>query len=339
MGGMINLRRASAESDFKRNKWTYRHIPVARGVRKSEEQSDDMFHIFCWEIHQCFITMGVKEWPEAHAQNNKQLDAQRKEKRAKEKLMERKGMVRGQKKLIHSTYRFEMYNSDACVKGNPKNVTKMLNTLPSDAAKYRVLRANIEIRVDGFGGEFKKFAITWSTKGKRRTVKELADHLRKIIRAENNTDIPDKPPVDMPKRVDMKKLGDEWTDEVKKLNQKYFSKENTFRQDAEKLRQELEDKGEGSMYSLMQPWVIPELVELVEERIDVLSSFDVVVDNRKATPLRWCQGLVKSVVEDAREPTVVIEWDGMSDIEGWEGNERVHRFLNGICGTRTKRVR
>ena len=79
--------------------------------------------------------MGVKAWPEAHAKNNKQLDAQCKEKRAKEKLMERKGMVRGQKKLIHSTYRFEMYNSDACVKGNPKNVTKMLKTLPSDVAK------------------------------------------------------------------------------------------------------------------------------------------------------------------------------------------------------------
>ena len=72
------------------------------------------------------------------------------------------------------------------------------------------------------------------------------------------------------------------------------------------------------MYSLMQPWVIPELVELVEERIDVLSSFDVVVDNRKTTPVRWCQGLVKSVVEDAREPPVVVEWDGMPDVEGWE---------------------
>ena len=70
------------------------------------------------------------------------------------------------------------------------------------------------------------------------------------------------------------------------MDQKYFRKEITFRQDAEKLRKELEDKGEGSMYSLMQPWVIPELVELVEERIDVLSSFDVVVGDRKATPLR-----------------------------------------------------
>ena len=42
------------------------------------------------------------------------------------------------------------------------------------------------------------------------------------------------------------------------------------------------------------------------------------VDNREATPLRWCQGLVNSVVEDTREPTVVVEWDGMSDVEEWE---------------------
>ncbi len=122
----------------------------------------------------------------------------------------------------------------------------------------------------------------------------------------------------MPKRVEMRKLGEEWTDEVKRLDRKYFCKESKFREDAEVLRKELEAKGEGSMYSMMQPWLVPELVNIVGDRIDVLSSFDVVVDSAKVTSLRWCQGLVKSVVEDAREPSVVVEWDGMPDVTGWE---------------------
>ena len=318
LGGTINLGRAGAESNFKRNKWTYRHIRPTRGSQKQQEQSDGMFHMFCGEIQHCLIATGVKEWPATHEKNNELLAAQRLEKRTKQQILKRKGAEKTQKKLIHAIYCYEMNNSSACVKGDPKEVTRMLKKFTSDTAKKRFLRSNIEMRVIGYGGDFLKFEITWSVKGKNRSVKELADHLRKIIRAEATMDIPDKPPVYMPKRVEMRKLGEEWTDEVKSLDRKYFSKESKFREDAEVLRKELEARGEGSMYSMMQPWLIPELVEIVGDRIDVLSSFDVVVDGAKVTSLRWCQGLVKSVVDDAREPTVVVEWDGMPDVTGWE---------------------
>ena len=245
------------------------------------------------------------------------MAAQRVEKRTKQKILARDGAKKTQKNLVHAIYCYEMNNSPACVK-DPKEVTRMLKKFTSDAAKKRFLRSNIEMRVIGYGGEFLQFEITWSVNGKSRSVKELADHLRKIIRAEAKMDIPDQPPVYMPKRVEMRKLGEEWTDEVKRLDRKYFSKESKFREDAEVLRKELEARGEGSMYSMMQPWLIPELVNIVGDRIDVLSSFDVVVDGAKVTSLRWCQGLVKSVVEDAREPSVVVEWDGMPDVTGWE---------------------
>ena len=245
------------------------------------------------------------------------MAAQRLEKRTKQKILARDGDKKTQKNLVHAKYCYEMNNSPACVK-DPKEVTRMLKKFTSDAAKKRFLRSNIEMRVIGYGGEFLQFEIMWLVKGKSRSVKELADHLRKIIRAEAKMDIPDQPPVYMPKRVEMRKLGEEWTDEVKRLDRKYFSKESKFREDAEVLRKELEARGEGSMYSMMQPWLIPELVNIVGDRIDVLSSFDVVVDGAKVMSLRWCQGLVKSVVEDAREPSVVVEWDGMPDVTGWE---------------------
>ena len=121
------------------------------------------------------------------------MAAQRVEKRTKQKILAQEGDKKTQKNLVHAKYCYEMNNSPACVK-DPKEVTRMLKKFTSDAAKKRFLRSNIEMRVIGYGGEFLQFEITWSVKGKSRSVKELADHLRKIIRAEAKMDIPDQPP-------------------------------------------------------------------------------------------------------------------------------------------------
>ena len=72
-------------------------------------------------------------------------------------------------------------------------------------------------------------------------------------------------------------LGNDLTAEVRELDTKYFNKVGKFREDAEKIRQELESKREGSMYSQLQPWIRPELVNLMEHRIDVFSTFLVTV--------------------------------------------------------------
>ena len=33
---------------------------------------------------------------------------------------------------------------------------------------------------------------------------------------------------------------------------------------------------------------------------------------------RWCQGVVKFVLKDSRQPSVYVNWDGMPDVKGWE---------------------
>ena len=43
-------------------------------------------------------------------------------------------------------------------------------------------------------------------------------------------------------------LGNALTAEVRELDTNYFNQVGKFREDAEKLQQELESKGEGSMY-------------------------------------------------------------------------------------------
>jgi len=101
------------------------------------------------------------------------------------------------------------------------------------------------------------------------------------------------------------------------LDHMYLSDENKFKQRAEKARRERESKGEGSIYSLLQPFSRPELTELIGKRIDVLCSFD--IDIRKGTKeLRWCQGKVLEIVESAHDPTVKVKWDSQLDAHGYE---------------------
>ena len=62
-------------------------------------------------------------------------------------------------------------------------------------------------------------------------------------------EILDKPPVSVPERKAMPILGNTLTAEVRELDTKYFNQVGKFREDTEKLWQELDSKGEGSMYS------------------------------------------------------------------------------------------
>ena len=152
----------------------------------------------------------------------------------------------------------------------------------TDAARLRFLRRNIEILTIGFGGEFQdKYEITWSQNGKMRSVKELSDHLRRIFWEEKYTEKPDKPPSYVPERRAMSIVGISLNEEVRELDTKYFNQVGKFREDSEKLRHELESKGKVSMYLQLQPCIRLELVNLLEQRIDVLSTFLVTVGNKK----------------------------------------------------------
>ena len=86
-------------------------------------------------------------------------------------------------------------------------------------------------------------------------------------------EIPDKPPEIVPERRVMPILGNALTAEVRELDTKYFNKVGKFREDAEKLRQDLGSKGVVIMHSQLQTWIRPGLVNIMEQRIDVISTF------------------------------------------------------------------
>ncbi len=63
---------------------------------------------------------------------------------------------------------------------------------------------------------------------------------------------------------------------------------------------------------------MPNINDLKNERIDVLSSIAVNIGGNNESVLRWCQGIVKSIIDGAKDPTVNVKWDGCADIKGRE---------------------
>jgi hypothetical protein len=114
-----------------------------------------------------------------------------------------------------------------------------------------------------------------------------------IIKKEQDMEIPDKPPVDLPQCCPLPILGT-LTNEVQQLDIKYFDSKEWIREVAKKLHLEREAGGEESgMYAYLQPQEMPTLDKLVGERIDVCWPY--IVGNNKTRSDQeyeywWCQG-------------------------------------------------
>ena len=75
--------------------------------------------------------------------------------------------------------------------------------------------------------------------------------------------------MNVPKRIDLPVLGTE-IDDIADLDNTYLANEEKFRLNADRIRRAREARGEGSMYSLLQPFSRPNVNELLGQRIDVL---------------------------------------------------------------------
>ena len=180
--------------------------------------------------------------------------------------------------------------------------------------------SSLNVNIVCLSGEFTElFSTTWSQGGRPRSVKYLADILKNIIRAEKKMNIPTKPPTKLPKRRETPIVGT-LTTEAKEIDRKYFSNVATLREDAQEMIRHQNARGECSMYSLMQDDVKPDMSELVKdnERIDVLCGVVIRVGSVNQEVLGWCQGKVKHEIKGREYPTVMVKWDKMSDIKGWE---------------------
>ena len=100
--------------------------------------------------------------------------------------------------------------------------------------------------------------------------------------------IPDKPPINIPKRKKLPTLGKQ-TLVVENLDKNYIKDEEGFVRNADTIRKEREDMGLGSMYYEMQPRSKPKIDDtFVGKRIEVLFMFDILDRDEPEKALRWC---------------------------------------------------
>jgi hypothetical protein len=180
--------------------------------------------------------------------------------------LKKKCLEKAKEDLIEASYYWDMFHSEVlCWKGKLSIVTKMLGRLKSVSAQTEALKDNIRMRVIGL--EWKQ-----SSKGAKRSVSDLAGHLRMIIREEKKLTPPKDPALVMPKHCKLPTLGTV-TKQLMESEASAVIDEDQFRKEANELRKQREATGKGSIFSVMQPLYCLELDELINKRIDVLYSF------------------------------------------------------------------
>jgi hypothetical protein len=143
-------------------------------------------------------------------------------------------------------------------------------------------------------------------------VEELAPHLRMIVREEKELTPPTDPALEMPKRLELPILRTATQQLMEQSATAKIDKEQ-FRNEMKELQKQREVRGEGSIFSVMEPLYCPEMDELINKRIDVLYSF-LLGSGEKG--LQWLQDKVVKILTEKATPMVVVCWDPMPDVEG-----------------------
>jgi hypothetical protein len=150
-----------------------------------------------------------------------------------------------------------MYHSEVCWKGRVCIVQRMLGRLKLESAKLEALKENI--RMHDIDLDWKQFTITWSHRGEKRLVEELAAHLRMIIREEKKLTPPKDPGLEMPKHLELPILGTA-TQQLMESNATARISKEQFRKEAEELQKQRDARGKNTIFlscnhSIVRIWM------------------------------------------------------------------------------------
>ncbi len=213
---------------------------------------------------------------------------------------------------LENTLLLRKYNSNTAVKENPSEVTRWLKDIKGDKRKRETLKENISICVTGFGWDH--FRIAWTRNSQDHPIKELAKHLRDILRFELSATIPTEPAWTMKMRKFVPVLGT-ITDERRMLDANHFKTDQDMKDVAMRLACERKARDDDtSIYATYQQWDIPKPNELVGRRIDIFWPIKETGTSQFLGGC-WFQGKVTAVVNGY---SVKVLWDPMSDVTGYK---------------------
>lgn len=122
--GRIALSGAAAVSDMSRN--GFFHRPTGT---KGDKKPRGIFHEFDDDLRHAIVKVAMRDAPATRERNNNDLELQAKARRKKDELAREKNMENATEEYIEAMYLISMYDSDACLKDDPKNVRKLLKKL------------------------------------------------------------------------------------------------------------------------------------------------------------------------------------------------------------------
>mmetsp|Transcript_13403 Transcript_13403/g.29103 ORF Transcript_13403/g.29103 Transcript_13403/m.29103 type:complete len:910 (+) Transcript_13403:516-3245(+) len=288
--GRVGLGSAGGVSQARANGDLSRGHERRSQKKKSSKGKVGTFHLLPEQMRLSLIAVAMKDAAAARKADQAALSRQRAAKQQKEKLAKERAAEAKTEEYIDSLYYRDMYASEACWM-TPAAVDAALAKLSSKAAKLRSLKENIRMRTIGLG--WKEYSTAWSKDGVEHTPEYLANHLKNIIQLGQSKVVPDEPPVAIPTRKALPKLGSEAAD-VAAMDSARRLDESDLKDKARRIRLEREAAGIGDRYELMQPASQPAIDgQLVGKRLEVLCEYDMLEEEDPG--LAWCQGLVVAV--------------------------------------------
>jgi hypothetical protein len=137
----------------------------------AQQRQNEYSHISC-----CLLTPDA---PATHVKNNEEINRQQVAKKVKGEISQELADKKAVEKTTERTFFCRTYNSEYCIKGDPKVVAQKLKQLKSESTKRDALKNNIYIHTKGFG--WSQVHITMIHNRRNRSICELSDHLRMII--------------------------------------------------------------------------------------------------------------------------------------------------------------
>ena len=316
--GRVSLGNAGGVSVVQANGDMNRIIPKKKNKK---EISEGLFHMLSTEMKNSLLLVARDDCHKLQKLDALELQKQRDEKERKEEILKKQSLKNASEAYVDAIYYHEMFRSPACWRTSAA-VDRELAKLKSKSAKLSALKENIRIRVIGLG--WKDLATAWSKDGKDFTPNQLANHLKHIIASQRSRQIPDKPPVELPKRKVLPTLGTKSTT-LSGIEQTYENQKRSFEEDGLNLRKEREKAGIGDRYENMQPLTMPPVDKrLIGRRLDVCFEWNLV---EGGTELRWSQGEVVDVSDGTnilkpgartacykKGEAVMIRWDEDQDL-------------------------
>ena len=150
------------------------------------------------------IQTAIEEAPKIRAENIKALEMQSQARRDKEQEEYKKKMNNYAWRQAQAKYYYQLYKGYSCIK-SVANLDRDLETLSLRQQQIHIMD-NIEIGVEGF--DQKQYKHVWTRNSRDVPLDELYNHLKKIIKNEDPTQIPKSPPTNMPQRWNLPKLGE-----------------------------------------------------------------------------------------------------------------------------------